>query len=294
VSLRSGAAVNAGLRQAGYDTVLEDVTSVSGLIRRWPELGADAAFIALHGGWGEDGRLQAALDAAGVKYTGSGARACVMCMDKEMSRSAMENGSIPVPPGVAVRPGDAVDFRRLIMDWGKIVVKPASNGSTVGVVVTGDADEASHALNGVWDIDSKAIAEKYIPGRELTAVAFGSGEGAFAMPAIEIRPRSGFYDYRSKYTKGETEYICPAPVSGAIARAVSEYARRSHILLNCGAYSRVDFRFEENSGDIFVLEVNTAPGMTETSLAPKAALAHGWNFPELLREIMRESFDIAQ
>jgi D-alanine-D-alanine ligase len=293
VSLRSGAAVNDGLRQAGYDTVLEDVTSVSGLIERWPELGADAAFIALHGGWGEDGRLQAALDAAGIKYTGSKARGCMMCMDKETSRSIMQDDNIPIPPGIAVRPDDACDFGGLIEDWERIVVKPASSGSTVGVVVTSDAAEASEALNGVWDIDTKAIIEKYIPGRELTVVAFGSGEDTFAMPAIEIRPRSGFYDYGSKYTKGATEYICPAPISDATARAVLEYARRSHILLNCRAYSRVDFRCTEDEGKIFVLEVNTAPGMTETSLVPKAALIHGWTFPELLVEILKESFDIA-
>jgi D-alanine-D-alanine ligase len=289
VSLRSGAAVNDGLRKVGYDTALEDVTSVSGLIKRWPELGADAAFIALHGGWGEDGRLQAALDAAGIKYTGSKARSCMMCMDKETSRSVMEGGNIPVPPGIAVRPDESCDFGRLIEDWGKIVVKPASNGSTVGVVVTGYADAASDALNDVWDIDTKAIVEKYVPGRELTVVVFGSGEDAFAMPAIEIRPRSGFYDYRSKYTKGASEYICPAPISEAAARAVLEYATRSHVLLNCRAYSRVDFRLTEDESGIFVLEVNTAPGMTETSLVPKAALVHGWTFPELLREILRES-----
>jgi D-alanine-D-alanine ligase len=292
VSLRSGAAVSDGLRQAGFDTVLEDVTSVSGLIERWPELDADAAFIALHGGWGEDGRLQSALDSAGIKYTGSKARSCMMCMDKETSRSVMESENIPIPPGIAVRPDGVCDFRRLIKDWGRIVVKPASNGSTVGVAVTSDAGEASDALNDIWDIDTKAIVEKYIPGRELTVVAFGSGDGTFTMPVIEIRPHSGFYDYISKYTKGATEYVCPAPISGAAARAVSEYAERSHILLDCRAYSRVDFRFTEESGEIFVLEVNAAPGMTETSLVPKAALVHGWDFPELLREILKESFDL--
>ena len=294
VSLQSGAAVNAGLREAGYDTVLEDVTSVSGLIKRWPELGADAAFIALHGGWGEDGRLQSALDAAGIKYTGSRVRGCMLCMDKETSRFMMEGDNVPVPPGIAVRPDDVCDFGRLIKGWERIVVKPASNGSTVKVTITSDADEASDALNDVWDIDTKAIVEKYIPGRELTVVAFGSGENTFVMPIIEIRPHSGFYDYKSKYTKGATEYICPATVSDATARAVAEYARRSHILLNCRAYSRVDFRCAEDESGIFALEVNTAPGMTETSLVPKAALVHGWDFPKLLVEIMRESFDIVQ
>jgi D-alanine-D-alanine ligase len=216
----------------------------------------------------------------------------MMCMDKETSRFVMEDGNIPVPPGIAVRPDDSCDFGHLMENWDRIVVKPASNGSTVGVAVTGDAGAAVDALNSVWDIDAKAIVEKYIPGRELTAAVFGSGEDTFVMPAIEIRPRSGFYNYGSKYTKGASEYICPAPIREATARAVSEYAKRSHVLLDCRAYSRVDFRLTEDESDIFVLEVNTVPGMTGTSLVPRAALAHGWTFPELLREILRESCDI--
>ena len=289
VSLKSGAAVEAGLREAGYETVTVDVSSVSGLIRDWPSIGADAAFIALHGGWGEDGRLQAALAARGIPYTGSGALSCMACMDKESGRAIMESGGIPIPPGAAIRPSDKCDFRRMIGDWETIVVKPASNGSTIGVVITDDPAEAEHALNAVWDIDTKAIAEKFIPGRELTAAVFGTGEDAFAMPVIEVRPHSGFYDYKSKYTKGETEYLCPAPLNETEARATSEYARRAHVLLGCRTYSRIDLRFTGEDGGIFVLEANTAPGMTETSLVPKAAAAHGWTFPRLLDRIVKDA-----
>ena len=289
VSLRSGAAVDAGLREAGYETVMVDVSSVSGLIGDWPALGADAAFIALHGGWGEDGRLQAALDARDIPYTGSRALSCMMCMDKESGRRIMESGHIPIPPGIAVTPSDKYDFARIIDDWKKIVVKPASNGSTIGVVITDDAVEAGRALDAVWDIDNKAVAEKFIPGRELTVVVFGTGEDAFAMPIIEIRPHSGFYDYKSKYTKGETEYICPAQIDEITALKVSEYSRRAHALLGCRTYSRVDLRFDDASGDIFTLEVNTAPGMTDTSLVPKAAAAYGWTFPRLLDNIVKDA-----
>jgi D-alanine-D-alanine ligase len=290
VSLKSGAAVDTGLKEAGYETVLEDVTSVSGLVKEWPGLGADMAFIALHGGWGEDGRLQSALDANHIPYTGSGAKSCMLCMDKELSRDVMARSGIPVPPGMIVTPDSKYDFIETLKKWGKIVIKPACNGSTLGVAITDDPNEAQDALNSVWDTDTKAVIEQFIPGRELTVAMFGSGERAFAMPLIEIRPRSGFYDYNSKYTTGATEYICPAPLNDIAAWTVAEYARRSHVLLGCETYSRIDFRLADN-GTICALEANTAPGMTSTSLVPKAAQAHGWRFPQLLDKIVRESLD---
>jgi D-alanine-D-alanine ligase len=290
VSLKSGAAVDAGLKEAGYETVLEDVTSVSGLIKKWPALEADGVFIALHGGWGEDGRLQSALDANYIPYTGSGAKSCMLCMDKEQSRDIMARAGIPVPPGMIITPGGKYDFIGILKKWGKIVIKPACNGSTLGVAITSDPDEARDALNTVWDIDTKAVVEQFIPGRELTVAIFGSGDGAFAMPIIEIRPRSGFYDYNSKYTAGATEYVCPAPLNDIAAWTVAEYARRSHMLLECRTYSRIDFRLSDNEA-ICALEVNTAPGMTSTSLVPKAAKAHGWQFPQLLDKIVRDSFN---
>jgi D-alanine-D-alanine ligase len=290
VSLKSGAAVDAGLKEAGYETVLVDVTSVSGLVKKWPGLEADMAFIALHGGWGEDGRLQSALDASCIPYTGSGTKSCILCMDKQLSRDIMARSGIPVPPGTIVTPDSECDFIDILEKWGKIVIKPAHNGSTIGVTITSDPNEAQEALNSVWDIDTKAVIEQFISGRELTVVVFGSGEGAFAMPIIEIRPRSGFYDYKSKYTAGATEYLCPAPLNDIAAWTVAEYARRSHVLLECKTYSRIDFRLSDNDV-ICALEANTAPGMTSTSLVPKAAQAYGWQFPKLLCKIVQESFN---
>jgi D-alanine-D-alanine ligase len=291
VSLNSGAAVAEGLKEAGYETVTVDVKSVRELLDGWPGLGADGAFIALHGGWGEDGRLQSALGAAGIPYTGSRPRACMRCMDKEAARDAMENAGVPVPPGFAVTPDARIDFAELIGKWKTIVVKPASNGSTVGVAITDSATEAVRALNAVWDVDTKAVVEKFIPGRELTVTVFGSGGDAFALPAIDIRPASGFYDYKSKYTKGATEYLCPAPLDDETAARLAGYARKSHEALECRTYSRVDFRLT-GEGGLFALEINTAPGMTATSLVPKAALAAGWTFPQLLDKVVRDSFAV--
>ncbi|MDR1966392.1 MAG: D-alanine--D-alanine ligase [Synergistaceae bacterium] len=289
VSLNSGAAVEAALKEAGLGAVAVDVRSIPELLREWPSLGADGAFIALHGGWGEDGRLQSALDAEKIPYTGSRARSCMTCMDKEAGRDAMARAGVPVPPGIALTPDRDADFAGLMGKWGRIVVKPASNGSTLGVAIVSSPKDAVEALNSVWDIDTKAIIEKFIPGRELTATVFGNGKDSFAMPIVEIRPHSGFYDYKSKYTKGATEYICPAALDEATARTAAEYARKSHETLGCRTYSRIDFRLADD-GALYALEANTAPGMTETSLVPKAARAHGWPFPELIAEIVKDSF----
>ena len=285
VSLMSGAAVEKGLKDAGFETVLLDITSVSSVIKEWPTLGAECAFIALHGGWGEDGRLQSALDAYGIKYTGSDAKSCYYAMDKEITRIIFKDSGIPVPPGFAVEHPMKFDLSEAIERWGRIVIKPASGGSTVGVVITEDRDEARDALASVLDIDTKAIVEKFIPGRELTVAVFSRGRSAFAMPAIEIRPKSGFYDYNSKYTSGATEYVCPAELSEETADKLAMYACAAHMALDCRTYSRVDFRVTEG-GEVFALEVNTAPGMTATSLVPKAAAAYGWSFPKLLTEIV--------
>ncbi len=292
VSLNSGAAVQKGLTEAGYDAQLEDVASIGAFIEKWPSLGADGVFIALHGGWGEDGRIQAAFDAHGILYTGSGAQSCMLAMDKELTIDVLTAYGVPTPPGIAITHDQShtLDLGEAIEAWNKIVIKPASGGSTVGVTITDDAREARDGLISVWDIDTRAIIEKYIPGRELTVTVFGDGKACFAMPSIEIHPHSGFYDYSSKYTKGMTEYLCPAPLAERTAARLEKYACVAHMALGCRAYSRVDFRVTEDD-EIFALEVNTAPGMTATSLVPKAGAAYGWDFPKLLDRIVRDSFE---
>ena len=287
VSLSSGAAVAKGLSEAGFEAILEDVSSIPDLIERWPSFGADAAFVALHGGWGEDGRLQAAMDAHGIPYTGSGPRSCRFAMDKETARGVLEMSGIPTPPGFAVTYDQSHNLAEAVKNWGKVVVKPASGGSTVGVVIADDPSVARGGLIAVWDIDSKAIVEKYIPGREMTVAVFGSDAEAFAMPVVEIRPKSGFYDYGSKYTAGASEYLCPAHLCDDLAEKIRDYACRAHTALGCKTYSRVDFRVTDDD-EVYALEANTAPGMTATSLVPKAAAAHGWDFPELLRRIVAD------
>ena len=289
VSLNSGAAVEKGLQEAGFETALEDVRSIPELIKKWPDFRADGAFIALHGGWGEDGRIQAALEKYGIPFTGTCAAGCRAAMDKETSRDVMRRNGIPIPSGTAFSYDEKWHAEDLLEKWGRIVIKPASGGSTVGVSITDDPADANEAIAAVWDIDIKAVVEQYIAGRELTVTVFGDGEDAFAMPVTEIRPNSGFYDYASKYTKGASEYVCPAELAPETATRVADYAKRAHNALSCSIYSRTDFRLSEEGG-IYALETNTAPGMTATSLVPKAAAAQGWSFPELLRRIVGLSF----
>lgn len=291
VSLKSGAAVRDGLIEAGFDAATEDVLSIRAFLEKWPSLCADGVFIALHGGWGEDGRLQAALDARGIPYTGSNSRACMLAMDKESTIWLFSAHGIPTPPGFVVTydQDHATDIREALDECGRIVLKPALGGSTVGVTIANTVEEALDGLNAVWDFDTRAIVEKYIPGHELTTVVFGNDKACFAMPSIEIRPHSGFYDYSSKYTKGMTEYLCPAPLKDEMAAKLAKYACAAHMSLGCRTYSRVDFRATED-GKIFALELNTAPGMTETSLVPKAAAVYGLSFPQLLTRIVRDSF----
>lgn len=291
VSLRSGEAVAAALREAGMEPLVYDAQSVSAFLTRWPEFGADGVFVALHGGWGEDGRIQAVMEANGIPYTGSGARACWLAMDKNVARARFAEGGVAVAPGFAVTCADKPDLADAVRRWGKIVVKPANGGSTVGVTIATDARTAEMGLAAVWDTDTAAVVEAYISGREVTVAVFGNGDDAFAMPIVEICPKSGFYDYGSKYTSGASEYLCPAPFDPEIAKRIETYALTAYRLLGCATYARIDFRVTE-SGEIYALEANTAPGMTATSLVPKAAAAYGWSFPELLRRIVTDSFGL--
>lgn len=291
VSLRSGAAVDRCLREAGHTASLLDVRSISEAIESEQICSADIVFLALHGGWGEDGRIQSALDTLHIPYTGSGAAACWAAMDKDISRRCMERSGMTVPNGTSLIPGDRYDFFSAIKKWGTIVIKPASGGSTVGVTITSDANEAALGLMKVWEIDTKAVVEQYIPGHELTAAVFGTGSSTVCMPLVEIVPNSGFYDYSSKYTSGASKYIVPAEISDDAVSKVQKQAVLAHKAHGCAVYSRVDFRMTD-SGEIYALEVNTAPGMTSTSLVPKAAAAYGWDFETLLNEIIDKSLAV--
>lgn len=245
----------------------------------------DLVFLALHGGSGENGTVQALLDLVKVPYNGSGVLASALCMDKSISKTIFRQVGVPTAPWHTVRPQDdrSALVEEILASFGfPVVVKPNSQGSTVGFSVVEDATGLAAGLEEAFRYDEVALIEKFIPGRELTVAILGEQ----ALPVVEIRPKHGVYDYECKYTKGMSEYIVPAELEEDVRQRLQEQALRAYRALKCDGYARVDFRLDPNN-EIYCLEVNTLPGMTETSLVPKAARAAGIDFPELVERILQ-------
>ncbi|HPE65509.1 MAG TPA: D-alanine--D-alanine ligase [Synergistales bacterium] len=295
VSLRSGAAVTSAFAERGRDVTGADLRRKEDLFALLDEGNVEFAFIALHGGWGEDGTLQAALEMAGVPFSGSGHAACALAMDKTASKALFRWKGISVPKGIEVARGsgarDVLDdprFHPLLERSGKLVVKPCCSGSTVGVSILSGTDRLAEALEDAFRYDPRVLVEEYVSGRELTVTVYEKEGVPRCLPVIEIQPVTGFYDYSSKYTPGASEYLVPAPLSEFVLRRVEAASLAAHAALGCAAYSRVDLRLDEE-GFPSVLEVNTVPGMTATSLVPKAAAAAGISFGEFLEEVVESS-----
>lgn len=271
VSLRSGAAVARGLRQAGYMVEEVDITGPELVL---PE-NAQAAFIALHGEFGEDGAVQERLEVLGVPYTGSGPAASRLAFDKILSKQAMLSNGIPTPGYEVLQPGGR---RQMPLP---AVVKPPRQGSSFGVHRVLREAEWDAALADAMAYNGAVVVEEYIPGRELTVGIVGGQ----ALPVVEIRAPDSNYDYRAKYTQGVTEYLAPAPLPEETAGRCQDLAVRTFQVLGGRGFGRVDFRLRDD-GALFALELNTIPGFTETSLLPKAAAAAGLPFADLCRRIM--------
>jgi len=297
VSLNSGRAVYEALSQKGLSVELEDVLSPKEFVEKWHTFNADGVFIALHGDWGEDGRFQTCLDAYGIPYTGSGPEACMFAMDKTVAKLLFSLEGLLLPGGCMVRKGDPISTREegVLEKYGALVVKPNSGGSTVGVSLAKTAEELRSGIENCWKAyknEDKALVEQYIPGREITVPVWEKENGEIiALPAIDIRPHVGFYDYKNKYTSGCTEYTCPADFSEETSRKIGDFAVLAHKSLGCRSYSRVDFRVTDEDKP-YLLEVNTAPGMTATSLVPKSARAFGLEFGDFLESVIKVSFNI--
>lgn len=273
VSLASGAAVVDGLRQAGYAVTPVDVRGEDVDL----PAGTDAVFIALHGAFGEDGTVQALLDARGMPYTGSGAVASRSAMDKLATKTILSERDIPVPPHEVLTDGALCDLRP------PVVVKPAAGGSSIGIHLVRREPELAAAVADARRFGGAVIAEPYIEGRELT-VGIVAGE---ALPVIEILAPGKWYDYGAKY-KGGTRYLMPAPIPEFVAEACRRYALATFEALGCRGMGRVDFRLDASEKP-YVLETNSIPGFTPTSLLPKAAAAAGIGFPELCDRILTEA-----
>ncbi len=286
ISMMSGKGVVEGLKKAGIKAVPLVLTAADKdekqLEKRIKAAKLDAVFIALHGGFGEDGTLQALLDKWGVAYTGSGALACGLAMHKGCSKLVFEANAIPTAP-----------WQALHKSWGKgkrlkeirlgfpLVVKPADVGSAIGVTIVKKRDELVKAIQKAFQYSPWAIVEKFVPGVEVTVTVLGRK----ALPVIEIVPKNEFYDFDAKYTPGQSDHVVPARIAAKNAQKVKAYAVRAGKAMGCEDYYRVDF-IVPGSGEPRILEVNTAPGMTATSLVPDAAKAAGMAFPQFLKTVV--------
>lgn len=278
VSLKSGRAVSAALRRLALPHAFIDVSpDVDRNLRRRR---VDLAFLTTHGSFGEDGRLQGLLDLRGVAYTGSGVRASALAMHKPSAKIIFEKAGIPVPPG------RAIDARAIPKDAargvpGPWVVKPASQGSAVGVEMVGIAGEVPRAVRRVSRWEREVLLEQRVRGTEITVGVLGDE----ALPVVEIVPRHAFYDYHSKYAPGGSRHIVPARLPAAACRDAQRWAVAAHRALGCRHVSRVDF-IVDGRGRPWLLELNTLPGLTDVSLLPDAARAAGLDFDRLVLTLL--------
>lgn len=295
VSLKSGGAVHKALLGLGYDAVLID--AADDLYKSITSQGVQAVFIALHGGHGENGAVQGFLEVMGIPYTGSGVLASAIAMDKEASKKIFQYHGIPIPPFRIIRRDElAGDIQAIapgcligesLIDFGMPwVIKPATEGSSIGVHIVKDGDELGLALEDAFKYGDKIIIEQYIKGKEIQIGILGKK----ALGGVEVRPSLEFYNYEAKYTPGLTTYILPPEVSEEDYNKLKATALMAHEALGCAGATRVDLILDGNH-NAFLLEVNTIPGMTETSLLPKIAGLAGLDFGALIEEILKSALE---
>lgn len=279
ISLKSGMAVFESLKRSGYNAVGIDVGD--DLVERIRSSRVEVAFVALHGPVGEDGIVQGVLEFMRIPYTGSGVMASALAMDKRISKRLFEAAGIPTAKWEAFHRDDKNEIKLHIRP--PLVVKPSRQGSTVGVSIIGKYEPVpiEEAIDDAFKYDQWILVEKYVPGSEITV---GVLDG-LALGCVEIRPKGGFYDYKRKYTPGQTEYIAPAPTPPKLTKLLRNLSERAYESLDCRGAARVDFRVTKK-GEPKILEVNTIPGMTSTSLLPKSAALMGIGFDSLVERIL--------
>ncbi len=281
--LLPGAEAKAALPPLGADQALAPPRESAALLASRPLHEADLVFLALHGGAGEDGTIQALLDLAGKTYTGSGMLASAMAMDKAVSKRIFEHAGIPTPAWRLYRRREGCvpdDAAAQVVGGYPVVIKPNDEGSTFGLTIVGDATGLAPAYAEALRYSNQVLLEAFIPGRELTVAVLGEQ----ALPIVEIRPKGGLYDYESKYTAGMSEYFCPADLPEEQTREIQELSLRACRALDTAGVARVDFRLAPD-GTPHCLELNTIPGMTPTSLVPMAAKAVGLSFEDVCERV---------
>lgn len=281
ISLKTGNACLQALQQLGYQAVAIDVGH--DLPEQLNSVGVEVAFIALHGRFGEDGRVQGLLEMLQIPYTGSGVLASSMAIDKVVTKKMLLFHELPTPGFDFMRPGDSSEQLFERCKHLPLVVKPSREGSTIGISIARSREALRHGIDTAAALDGTVLVEDFIDGSELT-VSVVNGE---ALPIIQIVPKGGFYDFHAKYTAGETEYLLPAPIDAVRTQRLQQAAVDACRALGCRGAARVDFMLRER--EFYCIEVNTIPGMTETSLLPKAAREAGIDFPQLVELILLDA-----
>jgi D-alanine-D-alanine ligase len=292
VSLKSGARVEDALERLGHPVVAIDVGA--DLVDRLTEAEPDLAFVALHGRDGEDGTVQELLEVMGIPHTGSGVSACIRAADKGLAKPAMRDSAIPTPDFYAF---SETAFRELGAAQAlpaieerlqfPIVVKPAGQGSALGIKFARTPSDVPSALVAAFSYDRKVLLERYVAGRDLAVSIIDEDGAARALPIVEAVPeQEDFYDFESRYEIGRTRFVCPAALDAAIAARAAAIALEVYALLGCSGFARVDLMLEAETDELYVLEADAIPGLTETSLLPQAADAAGIGFDELIERIV--------
>jgi D-alanine-D-alanine ligase len=289
VSLVSGRACAQALRDEGFDVV--EIDAASDLAQRLNDARPDIVLNALHGRWGEDGCVQGLLELLQIPYTHSGVLASALAMHKEQAKSAFRTAGLPVAHSVVADRKRAAGGHLISPPY---VIKPICEGSSVGVFIIREGDNRPPAAltSPDWQLGEEVMVEEYIPGRELTVAVMGSREkGLRAMAVTEILPATGFYDYDAKYAPGGSRHIIPAEVPDVVMHEAMAMAERAHAALDCRGISRTDFRYDDSAGRnrLVVLELNTQPGMTPTSLVPEQAQYIGMSFRALVRWMVEDA-----
>lgn len=283
VSLKSGAAVLKALQSQGIDAHAFDPKTLS--LSELKAAQFDRVFIVLHGRGGEDGTMQGALQLLGLPYTGSGVLGSALAMDKIRCKFLFSAHGLPTAPFAVAHKHEAFDAAAMLASLsGRVMVKPANEGSSIGMSVATTAAELEQALALAFQYDDAVLVEQWIDGREFT-VSMLDGQ---ALPVIEMRTPRQFYDYEAKYQSNSTEYLCPAPITAEQTQALQTAAMQAFKAVGAKGWGRVDAMMD-SAGHFYLLEVNTVPGMTEKSLVPMAAKAAGYSFEQLVAKILEQS-----
>jgi len=292
VSLRSGAAVLKALQNLGYEARGMDLKEIA--VQQIADYHPDLVYLALHGKDGEDGTVQGMLEIMGLRYTGSGVAASAIGINKVLTKKIVSFEGIPTSPFTIIKRTDFIATESSVKDLIEkiglsLVIKAATQGSSIGTYIVKDGAAVAKAIEAAFEYDSEVLVEKFIDGTEVTSAVVGN-ENPEVLPLIEITSENEFYDFESKYTPGMCAHIIPARVEESVQVRIADLSRVIYKTLNCRGCARIDFIIDR-SGQPFMLEVNTIPGMTEMSLVPDAARAAGMSFEQIVEKIVKLGFE---